>query len=96
VRLSGGLCRSGSLSHRTVKPGKRGQNSFGVSRALPPGGVGPNPRICLFPVWPFYRPVLVTDELWKRLLPILPRERPKPKGGLPRMPDRQCFTGILI
>lgn len=39
---------------------------------------------------------LVTDELWERIRPMIPQEPPKPKGGRPRVPDRQCFTGILF
>ncbi len=39
---------------------------------------------------------LVTDELWKVIEPLLPEERPKPKGGRPRVPDRAALTGILF
>ena len=39
---------------------------------------------------------LLTDELWKRIEPLLPAEPPKPKGGRPRVPDRACLTGILF
>jgi transposase len=39
---------------------------------------------------------LLTDELWKRIEPLLPPERPKPKGGRPRVPDRAALTGILF
>ncbi len=31
---------------------------------------------------------LVFDELWEALVPLLPRERHKPKGGRPRCDDR--------
>ena len=34
------------------------------------------------------------DELWERLQPVLPAERPKPKGGRPRMPDRLALDAI--
>ena len=37
---------------------------------------------------------LVPDELWKLVEPLLPSEPPKPKGGRPRVPDRQVLTGI--
>jgi transposase len=40
--------------------------------------------------------LLVTDELWALVEPLLPSESPKPKGGRPRMPDRAAFTGILF
>jgi transposase len=40
--------------------------------------------------------LLVTDELWALVEPLLPSESPKPKGGRPRMPDRAVFTGILF
>ena len=40
--------------------------------------------------------VLVTDELWEIVEPLLPKEPPKPKGGRPRVPDRAALTGILF
>lgn len=39
---------------------------------------------------------LVTDALWAEIEPLLPKERPKPKGGRPRVSDRACLTGILF
>lgn len=39
---------------------------------------------------------LVSDELWARIEPILPQERPKPEGGRPRVPDRNALAGILF
>jgi transposase len=39
---------------------------------------------------------LVSDELWELIRPLLPPERPKPKGGRPRVPDRAALTGILF
>ena len=39
---------------------------------------------------------LVSDELWAVIAPLLPPERPKPKGGRPRVPDRAALTGILF
>src|SRR5215210_4270068 len=38
----------------------------------------------------------VPDELWEVIEPLLPRERPKPKGGRPRVPDRAALGGILF
>jgi len=40
--------------------------------------------------------VLVTDELWKVVEPLLPEEPPKPKGGRPRVPDRAALAGIIF
>ena len=39
---------------------------------------------------------LVTDELWEVIEPLLPEEPPKPKGGRPRVDDREALTGILF
>ena len=41
--------------------------------------------------------VLVTDELWAALQPLLPPQplRPQGKGGRPRLSDRRALTGIL-
>ena len=40
--------------------------------------------------------LLVPDELWALVGPILPKHAPSPKGGQPRTPDRVCLTGILF
>ena len=40
--------------------------------------------------------LLVPDELWAVVGPVLPRHEPSPKGGHPRVPDRACLTGILF
>src|ERR671933_2200100 len=39
---------------------------------------------------------LVSDELWSAVEPWLPRERRKPKGGRPRVPDRATLAGIVF
>src|SRR5215210_7779733 len=39
---------------------------------------------------------LVSDDLWEAIEPLLPRERPKPKGGRPRVPDRAALGGIIF
>jgi transposase len=39
---------------------------------------------------------LVSDRLWAAIEPLLPPEKPKPKGGRPRVPDRAALTGILF
>lgn len=40
--------------------------------------------------------VLVNDELWSSVEPLLPKWAPSRKGGQPRKPDRVCLTGILF
>jgi transposase len=40
--------------------------------------------------------VLVDDELWELVGPLLPPWKPSSKGGQPRIPDRVCLTGILF
>jgi transposase len=40
--------------------------------------------------------ISVPDDLWAELAPLLPRERPKPKGGRPRVSDRAALAGILF
>jgi transposase len=39
---------------------------------------------------------LVSDELWALVVPLLPSEPPKPKGGRPRVSDRAALTGIIF
>lgn len=40
---------------------------------------------------------LVSDDLWWRIEPLLPKERkPGKKGGRPRVSNRQVLTGILF
>ena len=39
---------------------------------------------------------LLPDELWSLLSPLLAPDRPKPKGGRPRVPARAALTGILF
>lgn len=39
---------------------------------------------------------LLAEELWERIEPLLPPDRAKPKGGRPRVSDRQALTGILF
>src|SRR3982751_6231437 len=39
---------------------------------------------------------LVSDELWEAVEPHLPPERPKPRGGRPRIPDRAALGGIIF
>jgi len=37
----------------------------------------------------------IPDELWERIEPLLPPKRSYPKGGRPRMPDRQAMDAIF-
>ena len=37
----------------------------------------------------------LTDEQWRKLEPLLPREKPGKKGGRPWADNRQVFEGIL-
>ena len=37
----------------------------------------------------------IPDALWERIEPLLPAERPHPKGGRPWTPARQCMDGIF-
>lgn len=39
---------------------------------------------------------LGSDTLWAIIAPLLPPERPKPKGGRPRISDRAALSGILF
>ncbi|MBF5046398.1 transposase [Aggregicoccus sp. 17bor-14] len=39
---------------------------------------------------------LVTDALWKRVEPLLPRKRRKSRRGRPRCDDRAALRGILF
>ena len=38
----------------------------------------------------------VCDDLGAAIEPLLPRERPKPKGGRPRCDDRAALVGIIF
>jgi len=39
---------------------------------------------------------LLPASLWKQIAPLLPVERPKPKGGRPRVSHRKCLLGIIF
>src|SRR5215218_6074676 len=39
---------------------------------------------------------LVPDELWMLIEPLLPPERPRPKGGRPPIPNRAALSGIIF
>jgi transposase len=40
--------------------------------------------------------LLVPDDLWEVIEPLLPKEPPKPRGGRPRVPDRAALGGIIF
>ena len=40
--------------------------------------------------------LLVTDDLWEIVEPLLPKHEPSPKCGKPRTPDRVCLSGVLF
>src|ERR1700709_1972280 len=39
---------------------------------------------------------IVDDKLWNLIVPLLPPETPKPRGGRPRVSDRTALAGILF
>jgi transposase len=39
---------------------------------------------------------MVPEELWEIVAPLLPVEPAKPKGGRPRVPNRDAFRGIVF
>ena len=39
---------------------------------------------------------IVSDELWTAIEPLLPPQKPRPKGGRPPISDRAVLTGILF
>ena len=40
--------------------------------------------------------LIVTDELWTLIQPLIPEHVLSPKGGQPPKDDRLCLTGILF
>ena len=38
----------------------------------------------------------VTEDLWDIIRKLLPAQSPRPKGGRPRVPDRNCLMGIIF
>lgn len=41
------------------------------------------------------KPWQVSDALWAQVAPLIPPAPPRPKGGRPRMPDRQAFAAMV-
>ena len=40
--------------------------------------------------------LLVSDALWERIEPLIPKREPNPKGGRPPVADRKALTGIIF
>lgn len=40
--------------------------------------------------------LIVTDDLWSLVEPLIPKHTPSPKGSHPPKNDRMCLTGILF
>lgn len=40
--------------------------------------------------------LILPDELWAAIEPLLPPEKPRPKGGRKPIPPRDALTGILF
>jgi len=40
--------------------------------------------------------LLVPDDLWDPIAPLLPPQPDNPSGGRPRIPDRAALGGILF
>ena len=40
--------------------------------------------------------LIVSDELWSIVEPLIPKEEPSLLGGRPRIGDREALTGILF
>lgn len=40
--------------------------------------------------------LLVPDEFWNEIEPLLPQEAPKPKGGRPPISNRAALVGIVF
>ncbi len=39
---------------------------------------------------------LVSDDLWRLIEPLIPKRKPRPRGGQPPISDRMLLTGILF
>jgi len=37
----------------------------------------------------------LSERMWERVAPLLPRRHPQPKGGRPWVDDKACFQGIV-
>lgn len=40
-------------------------------------------------------PIIISNELWEEIEPLVPEHPPNPLGGAPRVADRRCLQGIL-
>jgi transposase len=39
---------------------------------------------------------LVSDELWRLIEPLIPKRKPRPRGGRPLITDTMVLAGILF
>lgn len=39
---------------------------------------------------------VLSDDVWSLIEPLIPQQEPSPKGGRPRIGDRQILIGILF
>jgi transposase len=39
---------------------------------------------------------LVSDDLWRLIEPLIPKRKPRQRGGRPPISDRMVLTGILF
>ena len=37
----------------------------------------------------------IPDDLWNVIAPLLPEQKPKPRGGRPSIPDRVILAGVV-
>jgi hypothetical protein len=81
LAVSGFVVQIGSIAFNT-NPTKNAQQNLGRGRgwAVP---------------WYMAKP-LVPDELWLLIEPLLPPERPRPKGGQLPVPHRAALSGIIF
>jgi transposase len=40
-------------------------------------------------------PRVISDKQWQKMAPLFPQHPPSPKGGRPRIDDRECLEGLL-
>jgi transposase len=40
-------------------------------------------------------PRVISDKQWQKMAPLFPQHPPSPKGGRPRIGDRECRENLL-